>query len=150
VFIETAIGIIKEHVLLMTQGNAMGNILTKPKSAAIFSFVLALPGAILISLLVLGIEPPLGPLEPLLNNPDPDQPNVVGSLIVLVFVLLLPTVAFIINLGPIVRNARAGNSLTANPVNLLLAVAILIFITVFVGGIIVDQYPCWIGVPNCD
>ncbi len=34
--------------------------------------------------------------------------------------------------------------------NLLLAVAILFFIIMFAGGIIVDQYPCWIGVPNCD
>ncbi len=149
-FVETAAGIFKEQVLSITEGDAMQNIFTNPRSAAIVSLLLSLPGAILLSLLVLGIELPLGPLKPLLTTPDPVQPDVVGSLIVLVFVLLLPAAAFIINLAPIRRSVRAGNSLTANPVNLLLAVAILFIITMFVGGIIVDQYPCWIGVPNCD
>ncbi len=148
-FGETAIGIIKEYGLLLTQGNAMTNILTNPRSAAIVSAILVLPGAILLPLLVLGIEPPLGPLEPLLTAPV-DQPNVLGSAIALGLILLLPAVAFVINLAPIVRNVRAGNSITATPINLLLAIAILVFITAFVGGIIVDQYPCWIGVPNCD
>ena len=123
-------------------------ILTNPRSAAIISFLLALPFAIIYTLIVLGIEPPLGPLEPLLTV-DVDQPNVLGSAIVF-GALLLSLVAFIISLAPLVRIVRAGNSITANPINLLLAVAILFFIMMFVGGIIVDQYPCWIGVPNCD
>jgi len=42
-FIETSMGIIKEHALLITQGDAMKNILTNPRSAAITSFILCLP-----------------------------------------------------------------------------------------------------------
>jgi hypothetical protein len=85
----------------------------------------------------------------LLTSADPDQPDVLGSAIVF-GAMLLSLVAFFLNLAPIVRNVRAGNSITAIPGNLLLAVVILFFVTMFVGGIIVDQYPCWIGVPNCD
>lgn len=148
-FAETAIGIAREHMLRMKAGNMMKSITTNPRSAAIISFILALPFALLFTLLVLHIEPNFGPLRPLLINPDPDQPNVLGSLIVL-GAFLLSLMAFIVNLTPIVRNVRAGNSITAYPSNVLLAIVILFFITGFVGGIIVDQYPCWIGVPNCD
>ena len=126
----------------------MKTILTNPKSSAITSFLLALPFVILFLPLMLGVELSFGPLEPLLRMPV-DRPNVIGSAIVLGAWLLL-LVAFIVSLVPIVRNVRAGNSITAYPVNLLLAVATLLFITMFVGAIIVDQYPCWIGVPNCD
>jgi hypothetical protein len=35
-------------------------------------------------------------------------------------------------------------------INLMLSVATLHFILVIAIGIIVDQYPCWIGVPNWD
>jgi len=42
----------------------MKNALATPRSAAIISFLLALPLAIIYMLIVLDIEPPLGPLEP--------------------------------------------------------------------------------------
>jgi hypothetical protein len=121
-------------------------LLTNPTSAAIISFLLALPFLILLSLLLLHIEPPFARL---LNNPDPDQPNVLGSLIIL-GAFLLAVLACIIVRAPIVRTMRMGGSLLAHPINLILAVVILFFITRLVVGIIVDQYPCWIGVPNCD
>lgn len=127
----------------------MKHALTSPRSAAIIGFLLALPFAVLFTLLILNIEPNFGPLQPLLTNPDPDQPHVIGSLIVLGLFLLL-VAGFVINLLAFLRNRRAGNGITANRVNLLLAFATLFFITMFVGAIIVDQYPCWIGVPNCD
>jgi uncharacterized membrane protein YidH (DUF202 family) len=122
---------------------------TSARTAAIISFLLALPGELLFTLLILHVEPDFGPLEPLLTDPDPDKPDVVGSLIVLVAMLLMPF-ALIINLRVIHRARRAGQSLMAYPVNLLLAVAIVAYIASFIGGIIIDQYPCWVGVPNCD
>jgi ABC-type proline/glycine betaine transport system permease subunit len=123
----------------------MKTILTNPKSAIITSFLLALPFVTLFLLFMLGIEPSLGPLDPLLYADD----NHLSSIIVFGATFLL-LVAFFVSLVPIVRNVQAGSRTTANPINLLLAVAILFFILMFVGGIIVDQYPCWIGVPNCD
>lgn len=49
-----------------------------------------------------------------------------------------------------VREARAGNSLIANPFSLVLRVAVLILIAWLWIGSVVDQMPCFPGVPNCD
>jgi hypothetical protein len=147
--VDTAGGIVKEHTRLLTQGPAMKNALTHPRSAALLSLALMLPGALLFSLLLLGIDPPLGPLAPLLNTPD-DRPEVLGTAIALLLIVLLPVAVLVLNLPPIVRNVRAGNSIMAAPVNLVLAGAALLILLTFVIGIVVDQYPCWIGVPNCD
>jgi hypothetical protein len=43
IFIETAIGIVQEHLYLLMQGDVMKGILANPTSAAITSFILALP-----------------------------------------------------------------------------------------------------------
>lgn len=127
----------------------MNNTLMSSRSAAIGGALLALPFAIIFSLLLIGGEPPpLGALEALVRG-APDQPNVVGSAIVF-GAWLLTLVAFIVNVAPVVRDARAGRSIATNPGNLLVAVVTFGFVAFFVGSIIVDQYPCWIGVPNCD
>lgn len=119
------------------------------RSAAIGGVLLALPFAILFTLLLVGGDPPsFGPFETLLAA-EVDQPNVVGSAIVF-GAWLLAAVAFVVNIDPIVRDARAGRSIGTHRANLLVAVVALFFVAFFVGAIIVDQYPCWIGVPNCD
>ena len=67
-----------------------------------------------------------------------------------VFMWVLPII-FIVTLMPIVRDLRrAGNSLMASPVNLLIRVVILIFIAWMWTSILIDQMPCFLGVPNCD
>jgi hypothetical protein len=126
----------------------MKNLIAHPQSAALISLLLALPFAAMFLMLVLHIEPPLGPLEPYLKPPA-DEPAILGSAIVL-GAWLLSLAAFFISLGPITRGLRAGQSLTAHPIKLALSVTILFFVTAFVGAIVVDQYSCWIGVPNCD
>jgi ABC-type amino acid transport system permease subunit len=73
-----------------------------------------------------------------------------GFPIVLFGLLWLLPVAFILILMPIVRNVRAGNRIMVNPISLLLRVAFLILIAWLWGGIILDQMPCFLGVPNCD
>jgi hypothetical protein len=130
-FGETAREIIKEHILLITEGNTMKNFFTTLRSSLITSFSLVLPFMIL----------------ELVNRRSfhEDFPIVLFGLL-----WLLP-VAFIIVLTPIVRNARgAGNSILANPINLLLAVTILVVIALMWGGLLIDQLPCFLGVPNCD
>jgi hypothetical protein len=124
-------------------------LLTHPASAAVIGFILALPFLTLLTFMLLGIEPTLGPLDPLLKNADPDQPNVLSAVIV-IGALLLCVLAGLIVRGPMVQTIRSGGSLLAHPANLLLAVVIVAFIARLVIGLIVDQYPCWIGVPNCD
>jgi hypothetical protein len=126
---------------------ARGNtLLTNPRSAAIISFLLALPFLTIISLLVLNIEPPFA--RPF-NNPTPDQPDIIGTLVV-VGALVLAVAGCIIARVPIARTLQAGGSLFAHPINLMLALVTLSFITMLVVGLVVDQFPCWMGVPNCD
>lgn len=127
----------------------MKNYLASPNSTATISVFLILPFVALFTLITLKVEPNFGPLQPLLNNPNPDQPDILGSLIALGSFLLV-IAAFILNLRQLLQAARIGNSLLAQPANLILAVITLTAISFVIGAIIIDQYPCWIGVPNCD
>ena len=62
---------------------------------------------------------------------------------------LLPMI-FIVILMPIVRNVQMGNSLMAHPINLLIRVVFLILIAWMWISLLIDQMPCFLGVPNCD
>ena len=105
---------------------------TDLRAAAIISFILVLPFAILEAL----------------NNTITQQ-NAPGLILLFGLLWLLPT-AFIVILMPIVRTVRAGNSIMATPVTLLLRVAVLSLIATVWGWGFVDQLPCFLGVPNCD
>jgi len=130
IFIETAIGIVKQHILQIKQAVTMKKIATNLISAAIISLLLVLPFVIL----------------ELVNRRDfPES----FPIVLFGFLWLLP-VAFIIILVPLVRNVRAGNRMMANPIHLLLKIACLALIALFWGGLLNDQLPCFLGVPNCD
>ena len=148
-FIETFVGIIKENLIQIKKGAAMENIIPNNKSAAIIGFLLAMPLAVLLLIMIYDIEPLSGFYKTLTTEADGYRINVFGRIFEIGALLLLP-LGFIISLVPIVRNARAGYGFTANPVNLLIAVALFIFIAILVITFVIDQYPCWIGVPNCD
>ena len=108
------------------------NIATNLKLAALVSSILVLPFAILESL----------------NNTITRQKA--PGLIVLFGLLWLLPMVFIAILLPIVRAVRAGDSVMANPINLLLRIAFLALIAMMWGAIVIDQIPCFMGVPNCD
>jgi hypothetical protein len=128
-FVETTMGITREYILLITQGDSMKNILTN-LSPAIIGFILVFPFMIL-------------ELVNRRNFPE-------SFPIVLFGLLWLLPMLFIVTVMPIVRNVRAGNSIIANPINLLLRVAFLVLIAWMWVGILIDQMPCFLGVPNCD
>lgn len=117
----------------------------QPKTITLISLALCLPTAILFAQVRLGIEASLGPPDPLLQAGG----GRLGSVIAPGLFLLLP-VAFGLNLAAIRRGVRAGDGLAGQPVNLLLAAAVLALMAAILGSVIVDQYPCWAGVPNCD
>lgn len=100
--------------------------------AALISFILVLPFAILESL----------------NNTITKQ-NAPGLIVLFGLLWLLP-MAFIFILVPIVRTIRVGNSSLANPISLLFKVAFLTLIAMMWSGLLFDQLPCFLGVPNCD
>ncbi len=62
---------------------------------------------------------------------------------------LLP-VAFILLLTPVVRVIRVGKSLRGKPLLLFLRVVFLILIAMLWTSLLLDQMPCFLGVPNCD
>jgi hypothetical protein len=128
IFGETTLGMIKEHIQLITRGETMKSILRQLGPAALISFLLLLPFMIL----------------ELVNNRNQGFP-----LALFVFMWLLPT-AFIAVLVPVVRTARAGDSVTAKPITLFFRVAFLIVVATVWGWGFVYQLPCFLGVPNCD
>ncbi len=132
IFAETSTGIVKEHILLIKHGDYMKNISSNLKSAAIISFIIVLPFAL---------------LEFTFNTVTKQN---VPDLTVLFGLLWLLSMAFIVIMMPIVQNIRAGNSVAAKPINLLLRVAFSALIVMMWAGIIIDQLPCFLGVPNCD
>lgn len=129
-FLETFIEITREHILLTTQGDPMKNTVTSLKSPALISFLVVLPFMIL----------------EVVNRRNFNE----GFPIPLFVIMWLLPVLFILTGMPIVRNVRAGTSIVANPISLLIRVAFLLFIVWFWGGIVIDQMPCFLGVPNCD
>lgn len=108
------------------------NIAANAKWAATISFFLVLPFALL----------------DLLFNPLRRQ-NLLDPLALFGLLWLLPMV-FILILAPLAQSVRAGNDILTNPVTLLFRVAFLVVIAWMWGVAMIDQLPCFIGVPNCD
>ena len=221
-FIETAMGIFREHLLLVSPGELMQNVLKAIGLPALLSLLLIFPFMIMevinrrtfnedfpiflflimwlnlfaVSIILLPIvqsrrtrnrdmsnaiptpskalltnpwwaamisvivfiSPGILPLfesfgwlslDRLFNGPNPEVDYLPGMFLSL-GLLLFPVVAGVIAGGPIIRTLRAGGSLFAHPINLI----IVIFISsIFVFGLvtlIIDQWPCFIGVPVCD
>ncbi len=211
--IDTGVGIVKEHVLHLSQRRAMVAILKNPKFTALIGVLLILPGALIISSAMFGFDAPVRFLDGYLKPADPDAPDLIGSLLFLILVLLLPAIGLNINVAateggaarrvssnlaaaavlgfvpvvplillelnygqasysrfpvglfaillilsstffltliPIVKNVLAGKGLFANPITLLLSIAFMVMVGAFWGGLVHDQMPCFLGVPNCD
>jgi hypothetical protein len=125
-----------------TQGSTL---LTNPKSAAMISIALILSFAIVALLDYLRWVP----LDSLINGPNPEQFYVPGLFITL-FLFSIPVAAGIIAGGPIVSTLRAGGSLFVHPIHLIIVVIISFLFAAGVVSLIVDQWPCFMGVPNCD
>jgi hypothetical protein len=119
--------------------------LTNPKSAAIISVVLFLSPGILPVLDSVGWLS----LDRLFNGPNPEVAYLPGMFMSL-GLILFPVAAGIIAGRPIVNTLRAGGSLFAHPIHLIIVVVISFIFAAGVVGMIVDQWPCFIGVPNCD
>jgi hypothetical protein len=124
------------------QGNTL---LTKPGAAAIISVVVFLSPGILPLLDSLGWLS----VDRLFNGPSPEVTYPPGMFLSL-GLILFPIAAGIIAGRPIVRTLRAGGSLFAHPINLIIVVLILSTFAIGLANFIIDQWPCFIGAPNCD
>lgn len=129
-FIETAIGIFREYRLLIREGDHMQTLFTNLRLPALISFLLVIPFMIM----------------EVVNRRNLSE----GFPIPLFVIMWLLPVLFILTVTPLLRNVRAGNSLLANPILLLVRVVFLSFLVWMWFGILLDQMPCFLGVPNCD
>jgi uncharacterized membrane protein len=129
-FVETALGVIGQHLLLIKAKVTMKTIASDSQLAAIISLLIVVP--------FMTLE--------WVNRQNINEGFPIPLFIVMWFVPAL----FLLILTPIVRTVRAGNTLMANPVSLLLKVAFLVFLAWLWGTLVVDQMPCFVGVPNCD
>lgn len=120
-------------------------LLTNPRSAAMISVLL---------FLVPGVFPLLDSVgwlsqDRLFNGPNPEVAYLPGQILSL-GLILFPILAGIIAGGPIIRTLRAGGSLFTHPIHLIIVVVILFLFTVGVVSLIMDQWPCFLGVQFCD
>ena len=130
-----------------TRGN---NVFTNPRTALIISIVLILSVVVLSLLDSLG----LASMEHLLNGPNPEQLYVfsvrVPSQFFALILISIPLVAGMIASRPIVSTLQSGGSLFAHPLHLIIVVVISLLFAAGVVSLIVDQWPCFVGIPNCD
>lgn len=129
-FIETGAGIFREHLLLIHEGDIMQSILANLRVPAIISFLLILPFMVM----------------EIVNRRNFNE----GFPIPLFVIMWLLPLLFILTALPIVRNIRAGNSIIANPVILVVRFIFLALLVWMWFGILIDQMPCFVGVPLCD
>jgi cation transport ATPase len=73
-----------------------------------------------------------------------------GFPVALFGLMWLLTFSFILISMPIIRNLRAGNRNATNLFSLLTKVVLLTLIAGIWIRLLIDQLPCFLGVPNCD
>ena len=142
-FIETTTGIVQEHIVLLTQGDSMKNIISNPKSAALVGFLFALPFLTLNT--IVGNR-----IEPFFSLIRPDTHTGPFEYVLLALVLLLIPIGGFIAARPMLQKGVDGER-KYYLLNIILA-AILITggITLFV-GLGSDIYRCDVlHIPNCD
>ena len=105
----------------------MNVIATDFRSATLVSLMLVLPFAILESL-----------------HTTLTRQNAPGLAVLFALLWLLP-LGFVLGTMFLVRNVR-----TAHPGKLLLGAAFVLVLAAMWGGLLLDQLPCFLGVPNCD
>ena len=121
------------------------SLLTNPRSSALISIAL---------ILIPGILPLLGSLgwlslDRLINGPNPEQ-LYIPSLVISLGIISLSVAAGVIASLPIARTVRVGGRLFAHPINLIIVVFLLSTFAFGFASFIIDQWPCFIGVPVCD
>jgi hypothetical protein len=130
-----------------TQGNTP---LTTPKPAVMIGIVMVLSAVVLF----MSVTPGGEGTERLFNDSNPEGLYALGIRVTGRFAALvlfsLPIAAGTIAGRPIVRTLQAGGSLLAHPIHLVIVVSISFLFAAGAAGLIADQWPCFMGVPNCD
>lgn len=141
VFVETFIGIIKEHLSY----NNMKNIATAPKSAAIVGFLFVLPFLILNTIVGAQIEPFYSLMRPEGYHTGPSEYVLLFTLL-----LVLPLIGAFIAVRPMFRKGEDGKR-KFYVLNIVIAAILLIGSITLPIGLGTEIYRCNVlQIPNCD
>jgi hypothetical protein len=124
------------------QGSA---VLTRPATTAVLGIALILAPGVLPLMASLGWLS----LDRLFNGPNPEVAYLPGAVLTIALVLF-PIAAGMVAGRPIARTLRAGGSLFAHPINLLIVAFLVATFAYGLASLVTDQWPCFIGVPVCD
>lgn len=141
-FLDTAVGIIQEHLRLISPGELMRALLKITGLSALISVLFIVPFAIM----------------EIFNRREFNE----GFPYMLFFALWFNLFAILLILLPILRSRRAGNQATADaapaaggslfthPLKLVIVGFLLFTFAAGWTSLVIDQWPCFIGVPVCD
>jgi hypothetical protein len=142
-FVETAMGILQEHILVISEGDSMKTISSNPGSAALIGFLCSLPFIVMNALVANQVHPFL-----LFIRPDGHTSTFEYGLLAFVL-LLLPLGAFIAIL-PMLRKERGGDR-KLYIFNIILAIILSAGFVMISFGLGSDIYQCDVlKIPNCD
>ncbi|MEJ7623059.1 MAG: hypothetical protein WKF34_03625 [Pyrinomonadaceae bacterium] len=79
-----------------------------------------------------------------------DQPSSATFPIFLFGMLWLMAAIFAAIIVPLFRSLGKGYRMSMHPATMLLSAFLLVLLAATWGGIVNDQMPCFLGVPNCD
>lgn len=148
IFIETFTGVIREHATEAKTGWATMD--HGKKATALIALTLAMPLAIILFVEISGVEPLRGFLAAITTEAGSDPRLSSFGKVFLLGALFLVPVGLVVSVVPLFRDARSGRRLVNSPANLFVGIILLIFTATLVVHFVIDQYPCWMGVPNCD
>jgi hypothetical protein len=89
------------------------------------------------------------PLQALINGSNPERDHLPGLLISTGIFWLIVAAAIIAN-TPVVRTLQAEGRLFAHPINAIIVVLFISFLAIGLTSLIIDQWPCFLGVQMCD
>ena len=142
-FAETALGITKEYILLITQGDSMQNSILNPKVAALVGLLFTAPFVILNAIVGKRIEPFFSLVRPGIHTGPFEY-------ILLIIVLLLIPVGSFIAIRPMFQKGAEGKR-KFYLVNAILAALLLIVFVMLSVGLGSEIYRCDVlQIPNCD
>jgi hypothetical protein len=147
IFAETAVGIVREYLLVLKERDVRKGILANPRSVAIASLILAMPLGLTYVALLFNREP----LARVLNNLftiDGQEINMLGRIVIYGGLLLLP-VAFVLNLRSMLKREGPEGKRRLYTINIIVGVAILMLILFTWGGLILEEIYCLQGI-RCD
>jgi hypothetical protein len=124
----------------------MTKILANSKSAEITMLVLTLPFLAIGAMQIFNIEPPFAQA---MNQPDPDKPNFYNTVIPM-GAFLLAIVGALFARTSIVQTLQSQGRLLARPISLIIVLLMLLLLAWNWAGFVIDQWPCFLGVPGCD